>query len=277
MAGNYSGVYDGIAGGQPLSAEKVTLALNQMEKVANKVSTAEWEANTNSEQTSDGKYPTCAAVNNAVGVVNTQLTSSVSTLTSSIEAMNSAAEKTANKVTQANWSSNKTNDTKYPTCAAVNSAVGAISDGAERTANRVVTSEWGSNNTDDTKYPTCGAVKSAIDSALTEVNTAISAVVNGEILTANERITAVQGELTTLSGAAEQISNKVITSEWGSNKDSDTKYPTCAAVQSAITTAATNAVNSIVKVTSISSTSTDSEFPSAKAVYNCFWNIFNSL
>ncbi|GBR77071.1 hypothetical protein NO2_1525 [Candidatus Termititenax persephonae] len=58
MAAPYTGGYDGIGNGQLLSAESMTAALNQMEKVANKVTAADWDAN----KYDDVMYPSCAAM-----------------------------------------------------------------------------------------------------------------------------------------------------------------------------------------------------------------------
>ncbi|GBR77072.1 sulfatase-modifying factor protein [Candidatus Termititenax persephonae] len=58
MANNYNDTYAGIAKGEKVEAGKMTAALNQMEKVANKVTADEWEAN----KDDDVRYPTCKAV-----------------------------------------------------------------------------------------------------------------------------------------------------------------------------------------------------------------------
>ncbi|GBR74899.1 hypothetical protein NO1_1992 [Candidatus Termititenax aidoneus] len=281
MASDYSSVYDGIASKEPLSAEKVTLALNQMEKVANKVSKAEWDANASGERTSDSKYPSCMAVNSAVEAISSKLTSSAGTLTSSIAAMDTAAEKAANRIKTTatadadKWEANKTNDNKYPSCAVVNSVVSAVSVGAERVANRIDTTEWDNNYDDDNLYPTCGAVTHAVNSAVGGVNAAISTV-NGNITTVGGKISTVESTLSALSGAAEKTVNKVssITTE---NKISTTLYPNCAAAQAAITTAVNDLKIANARSTYVSSGSTHNEYPTAKAVYDAFWNRFNLL
>ncbi|GBR72978.1 hypothetical protein NO1_0434 [Candidatus Termititenax aidoneus] len=304
MASNYTDSYDGIASREPLSAEKVTAALNKMEKVANKVSKAEWEANAGSEQSSDSKYPTCAAVNNAVEAVSAKLSDDAQALNIKIDEMNFAAEKAINKIqTTETWEDNKSSNEKYPSCKVVNAAITEKFEGAEKIVNRVDYTLWDSNTDEDAKYPTCGAVTHAINLAIeaidamiadvneriatvvhddipllneeiATVNERIATVVDDDILLLNERLTAVQGELTALSDAAERTANKVIKENWSSNKTNATKYPSCAAVQLAIETAAINTVNN-VKTTSISSSSTDDKFPTAKAVHDYFWSVFH--
>jgi hypothetical protein len=55
MANDYTGNYEGIATGEPLSSEKMTAALNKMEKVANKVTSL-------SSSSTDGEYPSAKVV-----------------------------------------------------------------------------------------------------------------------------------------------------------------------------------------------------------------------
>jgi hypothetical protein len=57
MANDYTGNYEGIATGEPLSSEKMTAALNKMEKVANKK-----DALSNSST----EYPSCKAVSDSI-------------------------------------------------------------------------------------------------------------------------------------------------------------------------------------------------------------------
>jgi hypothetical protein len=109
-------------------------------------------------------------------------------------------EKVEHKISTAEWTANKTSETKYPSCAAVSTAiseltialiqvisemskdtaipsaqrvysiVSGLTSGWQTTDNKVRSYEWAGDNASDIKYPTCGAVSKAIsDTKLTPV------------------------------------------------------------------------------------------------------------
>jgi hypothetical protein len=77
MAANYNDTYSGIEKGKLIRAQDVVDALNSKEKVAYKVSAAEWAAN----KTSGEKYPSCAAADKAL----TDMKSAIDTKVSGLE------------------------------------------------------------------------------------------------------------------------------------------------------------------------------------------------
>ncbi|MDR1323625.1 MAG: hypothetical protein LBK68_04210 [Candidatus Margulisbacteria bacterium] len=66
MANNYTDSYDGIATGAPLSAAKMTAALNTKEKVANKVTTI-------NNQSTDAQYPSAKVVYDTLSGTNSDI------------------------------------------------------------------------------------------------------------------------------------------------------------------------------------------------------------
>ncbi|GBR75584.1 hypothetical protein NO2_0244 [Candidatus Termititenax persephonae] len=139
MPNNYNDTYDGIGSGQQLSAEKMTAALNLMEKVANKVETGVLsDGNTNTQ------YPSAKVVQDSLKEAEKRIVQNAA-----------GKEITANKVTSSdNWAANKDSNEKYPTCKAVWTYLQECGD-IERTANRVSTI---TADTMDDKYPSTKAV-----------------------------------------------------------------------------------------------------------------------
>ncbi|GBR77153.1 hypothetical protein NO2_1584, partial [Candidatus Termititenax persephonae] len=170
MTNSYNDTYDGIGSGQALSAEKMTKALNLMEKVANKV-----ETGTLSDGNTSAQYPSAKVVWDSLKDAEERIVQNAAV----------GFEVTANKATVANWVANKSSDVKYPTCKAVSAlltetqesttnkvttvtqsdtqyptakAVYAALGGKEVTANKVTAANWAANKNNDVKYPTCKAV-----------------------------------------------------------------------------------------------------------------------
>ncbi|GBR76861.1 sulfatase-modifying factor protein [Candidatus Termititenax persephonae] len=139
MTNNYNDTYEGIGSGQPLSAEKMTAALNLMEKVANKV-----ETGTLSSGNTSAQYPSAKVVWDSLKEAETRIVQNAAV----------GFEVTANKVTAAAWAANKDNDVKYPSCAALTELL--HSSDLERTANRVDKIMLAEAAND--KYPTAKAV-----------------------------------------------------------------------------------------------------------------------
>ncbi|GBR76177.1 hypothetical protein NO2_0772 [Candidatus Termititenax persephonae] len=138
MTNSYNDTYDGIGSGQQLSAEKMTAALNLMEKVANKVETGRLSSGNTSAQ-----YPSAKVVWDSLKEAETRIVQKAGGL-----------EFTANKVTAANWAANKDSDVKYPSCAALTELL--RSSDLERTANRVT--KISVNEAADNKYLSAKAV-----------------------------------------------------------------------------------------------------------------------
>ncbi|GBR77001.1 hypothetical protein NO2_1463 [Candidatus Termititenax persephonae] len=169
MTSNYNDAYEGIGSGQPLSAEKMTAALNLMEKVANKVETGVLSGGNTGTQ-----YPSAKVVWDSLKEAEERIVQSAV-----------GKEITANKVNSAAWAANKDDDVRYPTCRAVNAlltgtqestankvttvtqsdaqyptarAVHTALDKKEDVANKVTAANWEANKDNDVKYPTCKAV-----------------------------------------------------------------------------------------------------------------------
>ncbi|MDR1323344.1 MAG: hypothetical protein LBK68_02785 [Candidatus Margulisbacteria bacterium] len=135
MADNYNDTYSGIERGKHIVAQDVVDALNTKEKVEHKISITEWPAN----KTSETKYPSCAAANdaiNALAIIPVQLVSKTST------------------------------DTEIPSAQSVYSFMSAKMSEWQAIDKKVPSYLWsGNNTTDDSMYPTCGAVNKAINAA----------------------------------------------------------------------------------------------------------------
>ncbi|GBR77022.1 sulfatase-modifying factor protein [Candidatus Termititenax persephonae] len=147
MPNNYNDTYDGIGSGQVLSAEKMTSALNLMEKVANKV-----ETGVLSDGSTNTQYPSAKVVQDSLKEAEKRIVQNTV-----------GKEITANKVTSDNWEANKDSDEKYPTCKAVWTYLQECSDIVEHTANRVSTI---TADTMDDKYPSAKAVCDLLQSSM---------------------------------------------------------------------------------------------------------------
>ncbi|GBR77158.1 hypothetical protein NO2_1588, partial [Candidatus Termititenax persephonae] len=234
MTNNYNDTYDGIGSGQQLSAEKMTTALNLMEKVANKVETGVLSGGNTSTQ-----YPSAKVVWDSLKEAEDRI-------------KNAGFEATANKVTTVTQS-----DTQYPTARAVYTALG----NKEDAANKVTAANWAANKSSNVKYPTCAAVNAL-------------AVPNPESTT-NKVTTVTQSDtqyptaraVHTALGNKEDAANKVTAANWAANKDSDAKYPTCAAVNVLVVPNAESTTNKVTTVTQ-----SDTQYPTARAVHTALGN-----
>jgi hypothetical protein len=135
MADNYNDTYPGIERGKHIVAQDVVDALNTKEKVEHKISAAEWPAN----KTSETKYPSCAAANDAINALEIIPVSAISETST---------------------------DTEIPSAQSVYSFVSGLASGWQTIGNMVKSYQWTGNNiTDDNLYPTCNAVNTAINAA----------------------------------------------------------------------------------------------------------------
>ncbi|GBR75585.1 hypothetical protein NO2_0245 [Candidatus Termititenax persephonae] len=149
MPNSYNDTYDGIGSRQQLSAEKMTKALNLMEKVANKVETGVLSGSSTNTQ-----YPSAKVVWDSLKEAERRITQ---------DAM--GKELTENKLASGlvvwYWNDYKNSDVKYPTCNLVESVLQKYIDNnrIERTANKVNTITADINDSRECwKYPSAKAV-----------------------------------------------------------------------------------------------------------------------
>ncbi|GBR72979.1 hypothetical protein NO1_0435 [Candidatus Termititenax aidoneus] len=297
MASDYEGSYTGIEQGKVAYARDLTNALNKMERVANKVTTAEeWDIYAN--KISEDKYPACNIVSAAGAAVKTSMDTQLSELSSQATAVDDATEKTANKVTSGDWADNKEDDNKYPSCKAVDQALTGTT-GFEQSMNIIkyeYTEEknsWGRNTRNDLKYPSCkvvntvvgeniisaktaevegsnnlvNGINTSVDDSNASVDDSNASVddINASVDNINASVDKISEDIEELDGDTEKIANKVMEGTLKDYEDSDDKYPSCPVVDEGLT--AVFSQLDFGKITSVSADSTDILLPTAGAVY----------
>ncbi|MDR1323922.1 MAG: hypothetical protein LBK68_05740 [Candidatus Margulisbacteria bacterium] len=187
MANNYTDSYDGIATGAPLSAAKMTAALNTKEKVANKqLYSTDTAATLTASSSSDSYYPSSKLVGKNLDALSTTLSTGLSEINTSLSGkQNAIPAGTANdiltkttavgtlgtltKTVTLETSMASASDDKIPTEKAVANALAVLGlSGKENTSNKATSIE-AANQNDETKYPTIGAVTAWATSTLMDI------------------------------------------------------------------------------------------------------------
>ncbi|MDR1324125.1 MAG: hypothetical protein LBK68_06800 [Candidatus Margulisbacteria bacterium] len=186
MASNYTDNYDGIATGAPLSAAKMTAALNTKEKVANKQVDSTDTAGTLTSSSSDSYYPSSKLVGKNLGTLRSDKQDKIPAGTAKNIVAYSGTVGTfgelARAATTMEISTASASDDKIPTekavAAALASSISALGLSGKEDASNKVTSITAANKDDAAKYPTTGAVAAWVATATSAVSATVTTLID---------------------------------------------------------------------------------------------------
>ena len=150
-------------------------------------------------------------------------------------------------ITSAEYATNLSSETGYPSVAAVEAAIDAATDGMVTDVSGKVDIAQGAGAAN--KAVITGADGNITTGEVTSGMIADGTIVNADISASaaidQSKINGLEASL----GAKENVANRVTTKTWDTNKNSDEKYPTAGAVNAAITTATSGITSDVSELT----------------------------